>query len=98
MLATGGSGCYRALGRSGDLLVDLLLKRVELAGAQDAFAQQAHLQLVQRVAHGVGFALFFEPVVLVVVGLGVRIGANAMPVHEGRPLAGAAVLYGGLEG
>ena len=87
-----------ALGGLGGLVVQLLLQRVDLLVGQDAFAQQAHLHLGQRVAQGVGLALGCGAVELVVVGERVRVGAHAVAVDKGRPEAGAAVGRSSLKG
>ena len=81
----------------GGFAVQRLLQVVDLLGAQDAFAQQAHLHARQRIAHGVGFALGGRAVQLVVVGKRMRIGPDAMPVHKCRPEARPAMLRRGLE-
>ena len=67
----------RAFRGLGGLAVQRLLERVDLVGAQNAFAQQAHLHLGERIAQGVGLALGGGAVELVVVGERVRVGPDA---------------------
>ena len=74
------------------LFVDLLLQPVDGCRIENAVAQQAHLQLGQRIESGVPFALRFGAIERFVVRKGMRLLADHVPVNKGRPLAGSAVL------
>jgi hypothetical protein len=66
--ADGGErGFESAVGGFGGFAIELLLKFVDLFVGEDAFAEQAHLELGERVTEGVGIALGGGAVELVVV-------------------------------
>ena len=73
-------------------------RRVDAVGVKNAFAQQPHLHLGERIAQRVGLALALRTVERVVVGERVRVGPDDMAVDKRGAVAGAAVRGGGLEG
>ena len=69
MLAISGKRRFkRTLRGFGGFVLGFFLQCVDLLGGQDAFAQQPHLHLRNRVAHGVCFALGCGAIELVIVG------------------------------
>ena len=85
-------GAQNPFGRAAHLLVDLLFQTVDRRRIENAFAQQAHLQLRQRVESSIPLALRFRPVEQLVIGKRMGIQADDVAVDKGRPLAGTAVL------
>ncbi len=79
------------LGGLADFLVDLLFEARDALGVENAFAEQVHLHLGERVAQGVRVALALGAVEAVVVGKRVRIGADDVPVDKGWSFAATAV-------
>ena len=77
------------VGGAPHLFVDLLFQPVDGRRIENAVAQQAHLQLGQRIQSSFPLALRLRPVEPFVVGKGMRIRPDYMPMHKGRTLAGS---------
>jgi hypothetical protein len=82
----------------GHLGLDLGLHGVEAGGVEEAVRQEERLHPRQRVELDVLLPVVLGPVEPVVVGEGVRVGADDVGVDEGRALSLAAVGEGPLQG
>src|SRR4029077_4194203 len=84
----------RGLGSLTDLLVDAILERLELVSGGQLLRKHIVLQERKRIAPGFLAKYSFRLVSALVVGKGMRVGANHVPMQQRRLTTGADVFDG----